>query len=142
MHERDVVTQEPARGGVGDHAVPASSPPAVGVDAQAQLPGQRPLAGDPFQGGRGGQDGAERDRRSTGPAAFGEARDDAAGLGSRDLGAPLPLMAGDEHGAQPGVGVRLERGVRNAVVDRIGDQSTTVVMPASAAPSRPISVAA
>ena len=48
----------------------------------------------------------------------------------------------DEHRSQPGVGVCLERGVHEGVVRSDGDQSTTVVIPASIAPSSPISVAA
>ena len=49
MHERDVFTQEPPLGDIGDHATPRALRTGVGVDAHTQLPGQRPLGGDPAE---------------------------------------------------------------------------------------------
>ena len=66
------------------------------------------------------------------------------GSGSGRLALPR-LAAGRVHEdrAQPGVGVRLEGGAPAAASSvRASNQSTTVVMPASTAPSRPIRVAA
>ena len=65
MHERDVFTEEAARGEIGDHAAPRAPRSGVGVDAHAELPGQRPLLGDLVEIGRPGHVEPEGDAWSS-----------------------------------------------------------------------------
>ncbi len=100
MHERDVFTQERFVGEIGDHTPPGAPRIGVDVDAQALLPGDRPLAGDPVEIHRPRQDGPERD----------------AGRRSGRLGEAPVVSVLDEHGAQRGIGVGLERGFSEALL--------------------------
>ena len=118
MHERDVLTQEPTRGEIGDHAAPRAPRTRVGVDAHAELPSQRPLLRDRVEIGRPGHVEPEGDARHR-PGRAGEPGDELA-VGGRRAHPPSAATGVDEHGAQPGVGVRLERGLREAGVGRDG----------------------
>ena len=136
VHERDVGPRRPRSASLGDHArprVPASQRGrgCAGPAARAE----RPSAGRRVEIRGHGRGRTERDRGR-------EAASSGPGDGPCLVGRTVTVSV-DEHRAQPGVRVRLERGLREPVVRaRSSDQSTTVVIPASTAPSSPIRVAA
>ena len=133
VHERDVVAEQPAAAGeaAGDRSSPRS---AVGVDPQPELARPRPVERHAV-GIAGGRPTDPNATVVEGPAAATRREISAGSVGG--TGSPLPRRGGprDEHRAQPGVRVRLQRGLGAASSVRTSAQSTTVVIPASTAPS-------
>ena len=143
MGERDVVTEEPRLGHLGDHATFPPLRTGIGVDAQTASRTR------PFVRERGTSlAAATKDRMRCGSRVRPNRRVERrcpgpyAARPPRGSSRPSKERSVDEHGAKAGVGVGLQRGVGEAVVRPTLDQSTTVVIPASAAPSNPMKVAA
>ena len=140
MHERDVLTQQLPLEERGDRATSGALRAAVDVDPQAQLPGERPLLGQPIEIGRARtgplrtrSSSAARRRRSVGPRA-------ASSRPRRRV--PRATGTWTNTDRSPASACAWSAASARASSARRCDQSTMVVIPASVAPSKPIKVAA